>query len=166
MTSVSFTTEKREESTLFKKYNQQVMIIEDKTGINGKYIVIGLLSSLVIVFLGFFDTSIINLVCILLPGFFSLKAIETLENDIEKQWITYWVLFSLFSIVDNLALLIIRYIPFYYVIKFIILVWMFLPNFQGAAFLYDAYIHDIVKKLISIIDNYNPKNNKTSEPLI
>ena len=91
------TYEKKIDSTLSHKYKEQLNIIEDKIGIDGQYIIYVLLTLSIIVFLGIFESAITNFVGIIFPSYLSLRAIETLEADMEKQWITYWIIFSLFS---------------------------------------------------------------------
>lgn len=152
MTSISNTTEKKEESVLFHKYKEHIKILHDKIGFNGKYIIIGLFSCGLIVFLGIFDAFITNLVGTILPAYLSMKSIETFETDIEKQWITYWVLFSFFNLLDKLSVLFIFYLPFYYFIKYMFLVWLFLPNFNGASIIYDILISNHLKKVETIVD--------------
>ena len=152
------TYEKKIDSTLSHKYKEQLNIIEDKIGIDGQYIIYVLLTLSIIVFLGIFESAITNFVGIIFPSYLSLRAIETLEADMEKQWITYWIIFSLFSIVDNFVWIFITYFPFYYFVKYLILVYMFLPNFQGAILIYDSIINDIFKKIEKNLDTRNMKN--------
>jgi receptor expression-enhancing protein 5/6 len=165
MTSISTTTEKNDESVLFHKYKEQIKILQDKTGVNGRFIIIGLLSCGIIVFLGIFDSFITNLVGTILPAYLSMKSIETLETDLEKQWITYWVLFSFFNLLDKFSMIFIFYLPYYYFIKYLFLVWLFLPNFNGAAFLYDVFLSNHFKKVEAIVDQ-NMAKHRNSDSLV
>lgn len=162
MSSTSFTTEKREESVLGHKYKEHIKIIEDKTGVNGKYLVSALAGVGFLVFFGVFDGFLTNVVGTLLPGYLSLKSIESIETDVEKQWITYWVLYSAYGILDKISVLFIYYLPFYYFIKYLILIWLFMPNFNGAAQLYEAAIYNGFKKLEALIEKQKAKK-KTSD---
>ncbi|MFM7854556.1 MAG: HVA22/TB2/DP1 family protein, partial [Flammeovirgaceae bacterium] len=159
------TSEKKDESVLFHKYKEQIKILHDKTGFNGQYIIIGFISCGLIVFLGIFDSFITNIVGTLFPAYLSMRSIETFETDIEKQWITYWVLFSLFNLLDKLSVIFIFYLPFYYFIKYIFLVWLFLPNFNGASILYDTFSSNHLKKVETIIDK-NIIKKRMSDSLI
>jgi receptor expression-enhancing protein 5/6 len=165
MTSVSFTTEKRDESVLYHKYREHVKIIEDKIGVNGKYLLIGLTSIGIIIFLGIFDSFFTNLVGTVLPAYLSLKSIESIETDVDKQWITYWVLFSFYGILDKISVLFIYYIPFYYFIKYLVLLWLFMPNSNGAAYLYEIAIFNNFKKLEAMIEKQRSKKNIISDSL-
>jgi len=163
MTSTCITNEKKEDSVLFHKYKEQIKIIQDKTGINGKYLIIGLLCGGMIVFLGIFEALITNLVTTLIPAYMSIKSIESLELDVDKQWITYWVIFSLLHFLDLISVLFIAYLPFYYFIKYLFLVWLFLPNFSGAAYLYDVFISNHFKKIEALIERKSPIKKRVSE---
>ena len=65
----------------------------------------------------------------------------------EKQWLTYWVVFGAFSIVDHFAGFILMFIPFYFVLKLAFLIWLQHPSTRGASFVYDNYLRDAVKPL-------------------
>jgi receptor expression-enhancing protein 5/6 len=161
MSSISTTSEKKEESLFYQKYKEQIKILEEKTGINGKYVILALLFCSLLVFIGICESTITNLVGIVLPAFLSMKAIETLEMDNEKQWITYWVIFAFWSVIDGFSFLFLKYIPFYYFIKIVVLMWLFMPNLQGAFYLYENYIFNMFKKIEAFIDKYH-QNKRTS----
>lgn len=165
MTSISTTTEKNDESVLLHKYKEQLKILYDKTGFNGRNIIIGLLSCGIFIFLGIFDAFFTNFVGTLLPAYLSMKSIETQETDLEKQWITYWVLFSFLNLLDKLSGLFIFYLPFYYFIKYLFLVWLFLPNFNGAAFLYNLFLSNHLKKVEPSVDQ-NETKKRISDPVV
>ena len=166
MSSVCTTIEKKDESVLLHKYREQVKLVEDKTGINGKYLITGMLSVGLLVFLGVFEAFLTNLSGTLLPAYLSLKSIESLESDIEKQWITYWVVFSAYNLLDKFAVFFIFYFPFYYFIKYLILAWLFLPNFNGAAYFYDKALLKWFKKLEAIVEKQNGSKKKISDAVI
>ncbi len=41
-----------------------------------------------------------NLIGVAYPAFMSFNALETVEVDDDKMWLTYWIAFGLFSIAD------------------------------------------------------------------
>jgi receptor expression-enhancing protein 5/6 len=77
-----------------------------------------------------------NLLGFAYPAYASFKAIESADKDDDTQWLTYWVVFSVFSLVEIAADLIEHYIPLYYPFKFAFLIYLFAPQTQGAQFLY------------------------------
>lgn len=73
----------------------------------------------------------------------SFYALESDGEDDDKMWLTYWVVFGLFNILDQFAGFILRFIPFYYVLKVACLIWLFHPTGQGALYVFDEYVHPL-----------------------
>ncbi len=48
---------------------------------------------------------------------------------------------------DQFAGFILRFIPFYYVLKVATLIWLFHPKFQGASYIYEEFIHPYVSHI-------------------
>ena len=116
--------------------------ISDTTGLPKKSVLKYLLIFLVLfVVFGVGQAIITNLVAVAYPVFMSFHALESSDNDLDdKQWLTYWVIFGLFSVVDQFAGFILHLIPFYYVLKLAVLIVLFHPSFHGATYVYDEYI--------------------------
>lgn len=139
-------------NTLWTIYEEQTRIIEHHTGVSSHLILIGLGVCLAFVFIGYFDIYITNIVGILYPAYWSIKAIESSGVDDDKQWLTYWVVFGLFSIIDLFSGFILHFIPFYFFIKLSFLIWCFMPNFKGAIFVYDKFLVKLFKKYETVLD--------------
>jgi receptor expression-enhancing protein 5/6 len=82
----------------------------------------------------------------------SFLALESDDDEDDKQWLTYWVVFGLFSIVDQFAGFILHWIPFYYFLKMGFLIWCFHPATQGATIVYNHYIREASKPLTDAMD--------------
>jgi len=48
---------------------------------------------------------------------YSCKAIDSVEKDDDTQWLTYWVVYAAFGIVEYFADLVLFWIPFYFLLK-------------------------------------------------
>ena len=98
------------------------------------YIFLGL--CLVYVLVGVFKELIAVMVGTIYPIFKSLEALENNNMDELKLWLAYWVIFSLFCILDRFAdkLCIKRIIPFYFFMKLIFLIILFHPKTLGAKY--------------------------------
>lgn len=62
---------------------------------------------------------------------FSIKAIESSVKEDDTQWLTYWVVYGLFSIVEAFSDIFLFWFPFYYASKvgqFIMLYFIFYTN--------------------------------------
>ena len=74
------------------------------------------------------------------PTYASFQAIETHRKDDDTQWLTYWVVYATFTVLESFVEVILFWFPFYYSFKFGFLIWLFLPNTQGARFLYKNFV--------------------------
>ena len=50
-------------------------------------------------------------------------------------------------------------IPFYFLLKSFFLIWLYLPNFNGADFIYKSYLH-VLLKMLKIKKNIIPLRNE------
>jgi receptor expression-enhancing protein 5/6 len=80
-----------------------------------------------------------DLIGFLYPAYMSFKAIESEGTQDDTQWLTYWVVFATFSILEGSVLFVLEYIPFYFVIKTVFMAWLFHPKFMGAALIYKQF---------------------------
>lgn len=72
--------------------------------------------------------------------------------DDDKQWITYWVVFALFGLLDDWYEVLLWWLPFYYPIKLMVLTALFWPKRRGAEKLYDKTIRKIYIRYEETID--------------
>jgi len=96
----------------------------------------GILSELLTAMFGF-----------LYPAYMSCKALEH-EKTAEKsrtQWLTYWVVFSALLFIDLSFGWLISFIPFYHVIKLLLLLWLFYPKSNGAEIVYSKFLRPWLK---------------------
>lgn len=82
------------------------------------YLVIAVISVpiLGVIFLGA-GQFLIDLVGFVYPVYASIKSIESKEKEDDTQWLTYWLIFGLFKIIEGVADSIISFIPFYFIFK-------------------------------------------------
>ena len=139
--------------SIIKQWKILMKSIEDKTGINGYYVIGLLLVCVILVYLNIFESLITNLIGTVYPGFCTLKSIETKSKD-KKNWLTYWLIFGSFLIVDKFAVIIMKIIPFYFVLKILFLIWMFLPGSNGSAIVYNLLLKRIFKYLETNVEPY------------
>lgn len=134
------------QKNLMDKVEEHLKIIEEATGINSRYIMIGLGICFLFVFIGYFDLYITNVVGITYPAIWSIRAIESKGTEDDKQWLTYWVVFACFTFIDLFSGFVLQFIPFYFFFKLLFLVWCFMPNTRGATFIYDKVIIKLFQK--------------------
>ncbi|RHY33718.1 hypothetical protein DYB32_001460 [Aphanomyces invadans] len=95
---------------------------------------------------------VVTTVGVLYPAYASFKALETPQTDDDKQWLTYWVVFSITSSAEEVAEKVVSYLPGYYVCKCIFLIWMMLPKTRGAIWVYEKFILPLLVKYEPVID--------------
>lgn len=147
---------------ILQKIKEQTDLIGKKAGINGKVIYFGLITALFFIFIGVLEKYITMTVGILLPAHFSFKALQTDAKDDDKEWLTYWTVFSLFVLFELFFGFLTVYIPFYFFLKMAFLIWLFLPIFQGAAVIYDRFLYQFFKSVEKDVDETINKVTKKS----
>ncbi|RLN44532.1 hypothetical protein BBJ29_002944 [Phytophthora kernoviae] len=126
---------------------------QDATGVEKLYLVAGASAVLLLLLLvGFGAGLICNLVGFVYPAFCSFKAIETDDKKDDVQWLTYWVVYACFNLVEVFADFLLYWIPFYYAFKLGFLLWLFMPSTLGASFLYMHFLAPFLKSQESRID--------------
>ncbi|KAH7953790.1 hypothetical protein HPB49_012360 [Dermacentor silvarum] len=108
---------------------QQVFdFVQEKTGVQRAYFMLGMgaFSALYLIF-GYFAELLCNIVGLVYPAYASTRAIESADRNDDTRWLTYWVVYACFSILDFFADGILRFFPFYWLVKVVFLVYCFLP---------------------------------------
>mmetsp|Transcript_6355 Transcript_6355/g.12149 ORF Transcript_6355/g.12149 Transcript_6355/m.12149 type:complete len:162 (+) Transcript_6355:448-933(+) len=82
------------------------------------------------------------------PAYASFKAIDSADPNDDTQWLTYWVVFACFSIVESAASFVVSWIPFYFFVKLGFLVWLYHPATMGAVVVYTQLIRPFVMPYI------------------
>jgi len=141
--------EKITQIPILKKY---VDLVENSTKINIEYFVIAILVIVALcIFSGFFASPIVNLIGFLYPAYASIATLESGQVK-DTQWLTYWVVFSYFHVVENFTDYILFWVPFYYAVKCAFLLWCMLPQYNGATVVYNSLIKPVFLKHESAID--------------
>ena len=167
--------EKPKQISLKEKWKKQMILIEEKTGIKGIYVVILLILSVICVYLNIFDTIITNLVGTLYPAFWTIKSIENNALEEQKNWLIYWAVFGSFVLMDMFSPIIVKFIPVYFVMKIMLLIWLLMPGSYGCIFVYNLIVKKIIRKYENKMDkivnniegliNENSKINETKSKL-
>lgn len=58
-----------------------------------------------------------NSIGFLYPAYVSIHAIESPNKDDDTKWLTYWVVFGIFSVNEYFADIIIGWFPLYWLVK-------------------------------------------------
>ncbi len=127
--------------------------LETKTGYSKVYFLLGAAFTLSgALFLVGGARLISGLVGFVYPAYASFKAVESTSVDDDHQWLTYWVVFSTFTIFEDCFSLIVQCIPFYFFFKCAMLIWLYHPVSQGAKQVYCGLLGPLLKPYLSQID--------------
>jgi len=130
-----------------------VEALHKKTGVKRAYLVMGIaLFAVSFILFGFGAGPLCNLVGFAYPLYASFKAINSENTDDDSQWLTYWVVFALFTVVESFTDLFLYWIPFYHLMKMAFLVWCYLPHTMGALGIYKRIIEPFLIKHERVFD--------------
>ena len=149
--------------SIVEKWKEIMNSIKEKTGIDGIYVTIFLSICVFFVYLGILGSLITSLVGTLYPGFSTIKAIQ--KNKNKKEWLTYWVVFGSFLIFDMFSNIIVKFIPFYFVMKILFLIWMFIPGSNGCRLVYEFLIIKVMTPLEQIFDEFFKEFNEAGKEI-
>lgn len=122
---------------------------------------------------------------LLYPLYASVVAIESTSKLDDEQWLAYWILYSFLTLTEMLLQPLLEWyffklinkinpflfmlilgniyiylcrIPIWYDMKLALVAWLVLPQFRGAAFIYEKFVRE------KVIKKYGPAHLKRSSP--
>ncbi|GAB7360084.1 hypothetical protein MBLNU230_g7848t1 [Neophaeotheca triangularis] len=116
---------------------------EQQTSVPKVYVVLGL--GALYFFLVFFNIAgefLVNTAGFAIPAYYSLEALFSNTKTDDTQWLTYWVTYALFTVIES-AINAVYWFPFYYTFKFVLILWMALPQTSGAQVIFRSLIQPV-----------------------
>uniref|UniRef100_A0A9I9DYG2 HVA22-like protein n=1 Tax=Cucumis melo TaxID=3656 RepID=A0A9I9DYG2_CUCME len=90
---------------------------------------------------------------LLYPLYASVVAIESTSKLDDEQWLAYWIIYSFLTLMEMVLQPVLECnkiypdgIPIWYSVKLVFAAWLVLPQFKGAAFLYERFARPHIKK--------------------
>ncbi|XJO78075.1 hypothetical protein BDV3_002570 [Batrachochytrium dendrobatidis] len=123
---------------------------EKQTHIPKTYLVAGAGSVLfVLIFVNIWGNLLTDMLGFLYPAYASFKAIESKEVDDDVQW----CVFGFFNVLEFFSDVLLYWLPLYYTMKAIVILWLVLPQFKGAVILYNGFLRPFLVSETKNIDN-------------
>jgi len=88
------------------------------------------------------------------PMYASCKAIASNGQEDDTQWLTYWVVFGLFTVIESISDFIWYWLPFYYEFKLLFLIALQIKRFQLAPLIYENALKPIMDKYGPVVDKF------------
>ncbi|XP_054822709.1 HVA22-like protein e [Prosopis cineraria] len=86
---------------------------------------------------------------LLYPLYASVMAIESASKLDDEQWLAYWILYSFLTLAEMVLQPVLEWMPFWYDVKLLLVAWLVLPQFKGAAFLYERFVRKHIRKYVT-----------------
>ena len=124
--------------------------IQEKTKLD-RFTIVALITALVLLLIHVLGWAsvLVNFAGFGYPAYMSFKAIESQGEEDDKQWLTYWVVFAFFNLLETITTIFRDYIPGYYYLKLVGLVLLFHPETKYASLVYDKAIKPNFAKFVA-----------------
>lgn len=91
-----------------------------------------------------------NLAALVIPGYYSLQALETRDSRDDTHYLTYWVVYAAFSVLEFWSNALLYWVPFYWIFKTVFFLYIGLPQFGGATWIYLNFLRPFSVKVLGI----------------
>lgn len=92
----------------------------------------------------FLPSFVIALAGLVYPAFCSSKALQEKDIETATQWLAYWIIYTAFTTMEAPLSSLLYFIPLYPELKMCFILWLQLPYFQGATWLYKMYLEKFI----------------------
>ncbi|KAI8878472.1 hypothetical protein K501DRAFT_228355 [Backusella circina FSU 941] len=126
---------------------------ERLTGVPKSYAVLGAAGvAFLMIFFNIAGQLLTNSISWVYPAYASFKAIESSNKQDDTQWLTYWTVVGFVQMLEYFSDILLYWFPFYYLFKTLFVLWLALPQFNGAEILYNRALRPYLLQAQGDID--------------
>jgi hypothetical protein len=74
----------------------------------------------------------------------TFKALKANDTKPLRPWVVYWLIISLSTAIEHYLYFLLKFIPFFGLLKVYFSLWLILPQTKGAEFLYSNYLAPLI----------------------
>ena len=128
-------------------YNIHVKEIEEKTHLKITHIYYFLIIAFIFFMLGYLELIFSYIITAYYPIIWTREDYKMNIDNFWKKWGTYWTFFACFIFFDIHRKEVLKLIPFYFTVKCIILLILYLPGFSAAVNIYNGFLKDYLHNI-------------------
>ncbi|MED6107634.1 HVA22-like protein e [Stylosanthes scabra] len=83
------------------------------------------------------------------PLYASVVAIESPSKVDDQQWLAYWIIYSFLTLAEIVLESVLEWVIIWYDVKLLFVAWLVLPQFMGAAFLYERFVREHIRRYVT-----------------
>lgn len=91
---------------------------------------------------------------VLYPAYASFKAVRTRNMRAYVKWMMYWIVYALFTSLEVIADMFVTWIPFYYEMKILAVLWLVSPASNGCLKVYKKVVAPLFQTRERMIDSH------------
>ncbi|EDW61900.1 receptor expression-enhancing protein 5 isoform X1 [Drosophila virilis] len=137
-----------------KPWTKGFDLVEQRTGVDRVKIFTGAAAfcALYLIF-GWGAQLLCNIIGVMYPAYVSIHAIESSTKQDDTKWLTYWVTFGIFTVIEFFSHVLTQVIPFYWLLKCGFLIWCMLPmENNGSVIIYNKLVRPYFLKHHASVD--------------
>merc|ERR1719397_522194 len=128
----------------FAETNYAIKLLAYRTQMEPKKLVRMIVTCIMLLLLIIsFQALFTSIFCSYVPMYMSMKALVSGDNRASTLCLNYWVLYSLFCILEIIFYPLVYFIPMWSVCKCMFLVWLYAPNYRGGSVIMERFLEPL-----------------------
>jgi len=105
----------------------------------------------------------ITILTVIYPALKSINAVQSKADSDDKVWLTYWMLYGLFNVLDTFLGWFFSFIPYWTWLRLGFFLFLILPQFNGAHYVYTNFLQKFLKEHADQVKNWTDRFQQASD---